>query len=247
MKNIAILGLCSLAILPNIANAKMCQDFDDDFNIVEYECGTSLQDAIKIKQESVYQNEIEFDKYLGGSLIFVPSASIGDDYDVGSGYGVAFSVGLQYKKLRSELELKYITGMEVERSYDLYASYMQLTDKYSSVTAMINLYLDVATFGKFTPYVSAGAGMGVAFLNASDRINYDDGLYAYTESFEENESAAVFVYNVGAGVSYKINGSLSLNLAYKFNASSDVFYSPVSGKNQSLVMHELSLGSKIVF
>ena len=147
MKNIAILGLCSLAILPNIANAKMCQDFDDDFNIVEYECGTSLQDAIKIKQESVYQNEIEskieFDKYLGGSLIFAPSASIGDDYDVGSGYGIAFSVGLQYKKLRSELELKYITGMEVERSYDLYASYMQLTDKYSSVTAIFSATINV--------------------------------------------------------------------------------------------------------
>jgi hypothetical protein len=140
MKNMAILGLCSLAILPNIANAKMCQDFDDDFNIVEYECGTSLQDAIKEKQKSVAQEDvgpkIEFDKYLGGRLIFVPSATIGADYDVDSGYGVGFSFGLQHEKIRTELELKYVTGMEVERSYDLYASYMQLTDKYSSVTAM---------------------------------------------------------------------------------------------------------------
>ena len=43
------LMLCAvgLAMFSNVANAAICKDFDDDMNLVEYECGTSLAAAIK--------------------------------------------------------------------------------------------------------------------------------------------------------------------------------------------------------
>lgn len=47
------------AMFSNVANAAICKDFDDDMNLVEYECGTSLSAAIKANKEKVEQQKLQ--------------------------------------------------------------------------------------------------------------------------------------------------------------------------------------------
>lgn len=49
MKKLTV-SVVGLAMFVGIANAEICKDFDNDFNVIEYECGTSLADAIKAKE-----------------------------------------------------------------------------------------------------------------------------------------------------------------------------------------------------
>ena len=40
-------------MLTSVAVAEICTDFDDDFNLIEYECGTSIKDAKKVESAGV--------------------------------------------------------------------------------------------------------------------------------------------------------------------------------------------------
>lgn len=51
MKNYLPISLCVLCVsMPSFA--KMCTDFDDNQNLIEYECGTSLESAIKAQEKA---------------------------------------------------------------------------------------------------------------------------------------------------------------------------------------------------
>ena len=49
MKRILIFTLCFVS-WASVARSEICTDFDDNLNIIEYECGTSLQAAIQAKK-----------------------------------------------------------------------------------------------------------------------------------------------------------------------------------------------------
>ena len=53
--------LCAvgLAMFSNVANAAICKDFDDDMNLVEYECGTSLAAAIKANKAKIEKQKLQ--------------------------------------------------------------------------------------------------------------------------------------------------------------------------------------------
>ena len=55
------LMLCAvgLAMFSNVANAAICKDFDDDMNLVEYECGTSLAAAIKANKAKIEKQKLQ--------------------------------------------------------------------------------------------------------------------------------------------------------------------------------------------
>ena len=55
------LMLCAvgLAMFSNVANAAICKDFDDDMNLVEYECGTSLDAAIKANKAKIEKQKLQ--------------------------------------------------------------------------------------------------------------------------------------------------------------------------------------------
>ena len=57
MKPITLLCFGALAMFSNVASAAMCKDFDDDMNIIEYECGTSLQKALEQQKQKKIEEE----------------------------------------------------------------------------------------------------------------------------------------------------------------------------------------------
>lgn len=58
----------------NVANAAICKDFDDDFNVVEYECGTSWRDTklTKNNTKSEGKKQPESNVYMDSPL-FMPA------------------------------------------------------------------------------------------------------------------------------------------------------------------------------
>jgi opacity protein-like surface antigen len=80
-------------------------------------------------------------------------------------------------------------------------------------TIFFNVYLDLHNDTALTPYIGAGAGVGLLqnryrlYLNNNGRKVYD-GM--------KDKANTVFAWNVGAGCSYSLNENFSLDLAWHF-------------------------------
>jgi opacity protein-like surface antigen len=80
-------------------------------------------------------------------------------------------------------------------------------------TIFFNVYLDLHNSSALTPYIGAGAGVGLMqnryrlYLNNNGKMMYD-GM--------KDKTNTVFAWNVGAGCSYSLNENFSLDLAWRF-------------------------------
>lgn len=80
-----------------------------------------------------------------------------------------------------------------------------------SYTAMLNIYKDLGTYGRFTPYV--GAGMGVAY-NQTDEV-YFTGNPALVNRIEGDEDLS-FAWSLMAGVGVQLTNRATLDLGYRY-------------------------------
>ncbi len=88
----------------------------------------------------------------------------------------------------------------------------------SSVVVMANAYVDLGTWWCITPFI--GAGVGTAYHMVSgfrdDGLNYanfsaNPGVY-----FGENGNQASLAWAVHAGLAYRVNQNLTMELAYRY-------------------------------
>ena len=279
------MGFGALAMFSNVANAEMCRDFDDDMNVVEYECGTSLQKALEQQKQKKLEQEqkkkesfseddffAEFDKkssakksgtrgqsgsnkntelqkYFGGNLLYAPSVKLDSDYgsvSIGNGYGITAAVGIARDQLRGDIEFKYMTGMKFHGIYEEYFGYTskvsEETVKFSNINLMLNGYCDIITFGAITPFVGGGLG----FTHVSVR---DDESYQFYDSYlnlvgggNDSSTKTYFTYawQIGAGVSIKVNKSIAVDFAYRYNGTGKI-------EEVNMFSHELLLGGRVMF
>lgn len=133
--------------------------------------------------------------------------------------------------------------------------------RFVAYSPMINGYVDLGTYAKFTPY--AGAGVGVAYMQWEDLSNAlycVDGAGAcpapalVTTTPHAGEESWRFAWSVMAGFAYDITKNTKLDFGYKYrrigggdmfafdSASATAGATGVQGSDAGYSAHEVRLG-----
>ena len=136
------------------------------------------------------------------------SAAPGSEFEwiYDTGYFLGFAVGHDFKYGRGELEIGYQSNTIDDVSVDGDSSSASISGspEVRLVTLMLNIYYDFKNKSNFTPYLTAGLGLG----------NMDvDGAGSGGD--------AVSAYQLGAGIAYHINARVEFDVKYRYLATTD--------------------------
>jgi opacity protein-like surface antigen len=125
------------------------------------------------------------------------------------------------------------------------------TGEMNAWSVMLNGYVDLGTFAKFTPYVGAGAGMTYANWGTVTTTSPSFAPVTFTHAGIPNWR---FTYAAMAGVAYDVNKNLKIDLGYKYRnvAGGDMFgfdtvnttagATGAEGRDPGFHQHEVRLG-----
>jgi opacity protein-like surface antigen len=140
-----------------------------------------------------------------------------DEASFDTGLGAGLVGGYSYDIFRLEGELFYKSN-DVDKISSLGVSLSGDGDV-TAMGVMINAYYDFKTGTPFTPYI--GAGIGFAQVSANDVGAFGVVLV--------DDDDTVFAYQAIAGVGYSISNALTLDLMYKYFATTDPEFNDVVG------------------
>ena len=132
----------------------------------------------------------------------VTASTIQDTWAVGAGGGY------KYKWFRSDVTVDFAKRAQLLRRYrDAAPRFYSV--KIDALTVLANVYLDLGTWGGFTPYVGAGAGMtNLRAHEYTTNVRIGEGV---NDGRKWNPSWAAM-----GGVSYQLSPSLLLDLSYRY-------------------------------
>jgi len=149
-------------------------------------------------------------------------------YDTGYTFGGA--MGYTIDMLRIEGEISYLRTDFDDISGP--GGTLPLDGDVSGLTFLFNGYLDFATGGPLTPFITAGIGYS----------NVDVDIYGYSD--DDN----LFTYQFGGGVGYAMNEAVTLDLRYRYLGFEDYEYSePGASINVEVASHNITVGMRIAF
>ena len=180
--------------------------------------------------------------YTGVHFMYLPNMEISIDNasEKSNAYGFAIAFGIDKENIRGELELKHISGWQVDDSTSI-AGYIQEkeTTDVSNTSIMTNFYADVSlpTTDKIEPFVMTGIGI----YRGKIKGNYTESGYTvdyynpcagmpvsscsspmvyYNEYFEGEynikSTPILFAYQLGFGFSYKLENNFILDCMYRY-------------------------------
>lgn len=189
-----------------------------------------------------------------------PDPIKGTDGSFGGGLAVGYDFHTKWTvPVRVELEYTAWTGAEENKSENYSQLENNIVHNYSSTgkakvgvqSLFANIYADWHNSTAFTPYVSAGVGVGFVSTKADLRWQDTTGTGYTDQSHLGSKTKTNFAWNVGLGCSYAFNDTISADLGYRFasfgsgktGAEPDGF--AVKSKNN--YMHQLLLGVRFTF
>jgi len=125
--------------------------------------------------------------------------------------GGSIAVGYYLSQLDSRIplraEIEYAARSNVRASWNksFHTGLRKFDALFNVQTLQTNVYWDIDAGTVFKPFV--GGGMGISFIYADYK---SEGNPSYSNS------TTGFAWNVGAGVAYDINDSITVDLAYRF-------------------------------
>lgn len=180
----------------------------------------------------------ELNLYVSAKAAFVKmenDASVASDYSFGGQthyqnaladkkhkddvWGLRLAAGaatpVKYGRVRGELELGWNDDAKDSNNFafkvkDTYTH--KFATELSVYSAMLNVYYDIDTGTKFTPYV--GGGIGLAHLKNKTKVTGSTPAGALNSGSSESENN--FAWNIGAGVSYAVNSNVSIDAGYRY-------------------------------
>jgi len=162
-------------------------------------------------------------------------------------FGGALAVGYYLSKLNASLplraELEYAFRSDARASWD--GSYSTGTQKFEALfnvqTLQANVYWDIDTGMAVKPFV--GAGLGASFIYAGYKAKTLEG-----DSHSYNDTTTGLAWNVGAGLGYEFNETVTADLAYRF-AGFGHAEAKTDGRTTKNYMtaHEFLLGLRLHF
>ena len=139
----------------------------------------------------------------------IPGITIDMEYDTGLALGAA--LGYDFGNTRLEGEISYQKN-DFEKA-SLLGVDVDLTGDVTSLSLLMNGYYDFVNNSAFTPYLSAG--LGFAKVEVNDLNIPGSGLP------NSNDDDTVFAYQVGVGVGYAVNEKVTIDVKYRYFATSD--------------------------
>lgn len=139
----------------------------------------------------------------------MPGVTLEIESDTGLALGGA--IGYDFDSFRVEGEVAYQRN-NLDKG-TLLGSSVNLDGYTSSLAFLLNGYWDFVNSTPFTPFISGGLGV------ASVKIN--DFNVSGSGDPDESDSDTVFAYQIGAGVAYALDSNISIDLKYRYFATSD--------------------------
>ena len=223
---------------------------------------------------------VEFNPYVSAKAAFAKmknDAAVDSDYSFGKQthyqnalanekhkddvWGLRLAAGaaapVKYGQIRGEVELGWNDDAKDSNSFafkvkDTYNH--KFATELSVYSAMLNVYYDIDTGTKLTPYV--GGGIGMARLKNKTRVT--GTTPAGDLDLGSSESENNFAWNIGAGVAYAVNDKVSVDAGYRYTDYGNVKESvsqavpglgvplDVNGK-YDVTSHEFLIGARYSF
>ncbi len=153
-----------------------------------------------------------------------------DSWSVQVGLGYTFSLNdeeeesddLQwFASMQPQLKVYYLKGNidgHVDRFYQYDGNYSDTdyTSDFKSTRVMLDLALTILSYENFSLFGLAGVGP------SWNHINYNTGVNEGAKLHLDDESQTNFAYEFGGGISYAVNGQLSVTAQYLFTGFNNI-------------------------
>lgn len=177
------------------------------------------------------------------SYDYVAGKSFADRVEFDPGINIGGTAGFDYGFIRLEGELSY-----------KYSEIATITDQINrqrfhnadgnlgALALMFNAFLDLHNDSPVTPYV--GGGIGFATMRLSDTFVSEYGPPIYQE-----DTDSVFAYQAGAGLEIALNQRLSLDLGYRYFATTKATFGSDRDITTELKLqsHNAAIGLRVKF
>lgn len=195
----------------------------------------------------------DFFQGSNASLASFNSTDLKDSFSLGAGVGYQVN-----NYLRTDLTFDYLFKSDFNGSTKggCGISTACTSKDYSSLrayTLMANAYVDLGTYGYFTPYV--GAGIGGAYVKWDSLNNTscaDNGAGCDGSVSHDGKGSWRFAYQLMAGASIDVTCNIKADAGYRYRRieGGDMFGYKLNGGpgyDKGLESHELRLGARYVF
>jgi len=179
----------------------------------------------------------------GLGMAFLSDADVTDStapgvqlsFESDAGFSGLLALGYRYTdNFRMETELFYQTNDYDKTVYN--GADVNLSGDTSCLAGLINAYYDFANASGFTPFVTAGAG--IAKVKTSEFNITGSGVSS------TSDDDTVFAYQAGAGLSYAISPSLSIDCTYRYFATLDPEFDTAESEYAS---HNIYIGLRLSY
>jgi opacity protein-like surface antigen len=145
--------------------------------------------------------------------------SVRDRVEFDPSINIGGTGGFDFGVVRLEGELSYKHG-EISAVNDQTngIQFRNADGRLGALAMMVNAFVDLHNYSPVTPYL--GGGVGFAALHLSDTFGFPAGGGPETQLYFEDDDT-VFAYQVGAGLEIALNRRLSLDLSYRYFATSN--------------------------
>jgi opacity protein-like surface antigen len=162
----------------------------------------------------------------------VPAIVSNDEIKFDPSINVGGTGGFDFGMVRLEGEVSYKQGDISSVNIQTGQTNTQIGNTDGTLGAfamMINSFIDLHNNSPVTPYIGGGIGFAVLYLSDTFGTNVNGGTpISGTVFFQDNDT--VFAYQAGAGLEIALNRRLSLDLGYRYFATSNASFNntPIS-------------------
>lgn len=161
-----------------------------------------------------------------------------------AGIGYKFDNGIRIEKIIDY----YFLFRTSEISKNLNQDIFKISTKTKADSLMFNIYKDIVTIGKFTPFV--GGGIGIAYLKESASgyaISQDDNVNYPLEVISKKRYHFAYKLTVGSDINLSdtITGEISYNYFNLGNNKRKIIGGIRNIGNRSYEVHNITLGLKL--
>ena len=160
------------------------------------------------------------------STAAVPGIVVETEFDYG--LNVNGAMGFVVGQGRMEIEVAYRTN-DID-SFSVIGVSVPGGGDVTALSGLLNAFYDIKTDSAITPYL--GGGIGVANVEI-------DNLSILGIPFPGSEDDTVFAYQLGGGIGYAINDTMTVDLGYRYFATADPDFNGLEAEYGS---HNITIG-----
>ena len=179
---------------------------------------------------------------VGAGVIWIADAdttetdgitTVNYDTEFGAGYGVGLALGYMMENIRFEGEVSYQKS-DIDNFVYMGVTYPAEAE-ISSTAFMINGYYDFTNDTSWSTYITAGIGV--------TNVNIENSAIG------EDADDTVFAYQIGAGIGYALNETVTLDCGYRYRGAANPEFGWSGGitTEAEVASHNLIVGFRILF